>query len=176
MLATACVIAGFYGVVHNQISYTVSPEYFHAFKFKTFAVDPFYHNRLGASFIGFMASWWMGLIIGIPVFLLGLFSPKPKDHVRLFLKVSLLVVVITLMTGLGALSYGYYAFTEERYLPYWMMYREGIVDRLAFARAGNMHNFSYLGGFFGLFIGSIVMCVESIKLRKKSNLFTPVTN
>ena len=30
------LIAGLYGVVHNQISYTVSPEYFTKFKFEQF--------------------------------------------------------------------------------------------------------------------------------------------
>ena len=32
LLAIACLLAGLYGVLHNQISYTVSYEYFTEFK------------------------------------------------------------------------------------------------------------------------------------------------
>ena len=34
LFLVACLFAGIYGALHNQISYTVSPEYFTQFKFK----------------------------------------------------------------------------------------------------------------------------------------------
>ena len=36
LVVIAVLFAGLYGVVHNQISYTVSPEYFTKFKFRQF--------------------------------------------------------------------------------------------------------------------------------------------
>ena len=38
LLAAGCIISGLYGAFHNQISYTVSPDYFHAFKFDQFGI------------------------------------------------------------------------------------------------------------------------------------------
>lgn len=46
LLAAGCLISGVYGALHDQISYTVSPEYFHAFKFRQFAIPPELQNRL----------------------------------------------------------------------------------------------------------------------------------
>ena len=60
----AVVLAGLYGIAHNQISYTVSPEYFTKFKFQQFGfVDMPLPERVRASMVGFLASWWMGIPI-----------------------------------------------------------------------------------------------------------------
>ena len=50
----AIALAGLYGMLHNQISYTVSPEYFAKFKFYQFGrvVSPV-PERVRASIIGF---------------------------------------------------------------------------------------------------------------------------
>ncbi len=78
LLVAGCLISGLYGMLHNQISYTVAPEYFHAFKFDQFAIPNGLHNRIGASIVGWQASWWMGLIIGVPILLVGLIMPDAK--------------------------------------------------------------------------------------------------
>jgi hypothetical protein len=72
-LVFACVIAGAYGAIHDQISYTVAPSYYHDFKFIQFAIAPELQNRLGASIVGWSATWWMGLVIGAPLYVAGLF-------------------------------------------------------------------------------------------------------
>ena len=66
-IAVAIVAAGLYGVLHNQISYTVSPEYFTRFKFVQFGLTELeLPERVRASMVGFQASWWMGIPIGMP--------------------------------------------------------------------------------------------------------------
>ncbi len=57
LLVAGCLICGLYGMLHNQISYTVAPEYFHAFKFDQFAIPNGLRNRIGASIVGWQASW-----------------------------------------------------------------------------------------------------------------------
>ncbi len=52
LLVAGCLISGVYGMLHNQISYPVAPEYFHAFKFHQFAIPNGLHNRIGASMVG----------------------------------------------------------------------------------------------------------------------------
>jgi hypothetical protein len=72
------IIAGVYGIIHDQITYTISPEYYTKFKFIQFG---FIHEedhtilarpRLVVSQIVFLATWWMGLPIGIILGLVGL--------------------------------------------------------------------------------------------------------
>ena len=66
-------IAGGYGALHNQISYTVSSEYFTRFKFNQFNLqDNSLNNRIKAAMVGYRASAWMGFYIGIFVGLSGL--------------------------------------------------------------------------------------------------------
>ena len=58
--------AGLFGIVHGQIGYTVSDEYFTKFKFIQFGVrDAFLSERVGAGLVGFLASWWMGIPLGL---------------------------------------------------------------------------------------------------------------
>jgi len=73
------MIAGLYGALHNQISYTVSPDYVHAFKFQQFDISENLQGRVGASIVGWYASWWMGLLIGVPVLLVGLILPGVEN-------------------------------------------------------------------------------------------------
>ena len=166
LLIFAAAIAGIYGVVHNQISYTVAPAYFHEFKFDQFSISGELRNRVGAGVVGFMASWFMGLIIGIPIGLISLFAPDQQIMRRLFLRTSVFVVFITLLVGLLALIHGYFAIGPDR-LPFWMAGRE-ISTPAAFARAGYMHNFSYLGGLIGLLVGVVYSICAIRKSRKRT--------
>ena len=86
VVALAIIVAGLYGMIHNQISYTVAPEYFTKFKFRQFGLtDIPLPNRVRASIVGFLASWWMGIPIGLLVGAAGFIH---RDH-REMLRVTL---------------------------------------------------------------------------------------
>ena len=56
----AAILAGAYGALHDQISYSLSIEYFTKFKFLQFNIPWAYRMpRTGASVVGFLATWWM---------------------------------------------------------------------------------------------------------------------
>ena len=58
-------VAGFYGVLHDQITYSISPEYFTRMKFLQFHYADFgLPPRVFVAEIGFLATWWVGLIAG----------------------------------------------------------------------------------------------------------------
>lgn len=62
----AIAAAGLFGIVHDQISYTISPEYYTRFKFLQFRMlDASVPERLRAAQVGWQATWWMGLLLGI---------------------------------------------------------------------------------------------------------------
>jgi hypothetical protein len=69
-----------YGSIHNQVTYTISTEYFTKFKYDQFGFYPewFGGHRNTVAIIGFFASWWMGLITGTVLGIIGLIFPDPK--------------------------------------------------------------------------------------------------
>jgi hypothetical protein len=164
LLAAACLIAGVYGALHNQISYTVSPDYFHAFKFQQFQIAPRYHDRLGASIVGFLASWWMGVLVGAPILFVGLKLPDARSYVRHCLIAFGVVAITALVVGFGALAWGMFAITETNLPDFGYPLR--VADRVAFARAGVMHNFSYLGGFLGIVTGIAYLLFQRSRLNR----------
>jgi len=59
------LIAGCYGVLHDQITYSISAEYFTRLKFLQFHYADFrFPARVFVAEIGFLATWWVGLIAG----------------------------------------------------------------------------------------------------------------
>jgi hypothetical protein len=161
----ACLLAGIYGAIHDQISYTVAPSYYHDFKFIQFAIDPTLHNRLGASIVGWNASWWMGILIGLPIYVAGLFVRGHGEFCRAYLRAAMLVVLTALLIGLAALAFSF-VLIDAQHLPTWMAGRS-VGNPVAFARAGTMHNYSYLGGFVGLISGVVLMILAARKARRQ---------
>jgi hypothetical protein len=157
LLIAACLVAGLYGAFHNQISYTVSPDYFHAFKFHQFDIPEGLRGRVGASIVGWYASWWMGILIGVPLLLVGLILPGWKSYLKHCLIAFAVVAGTALLVGLGALAFAYCTISESSLPANW--YLDKVADRPAFVRAGTMHDFSYLGGFLGIVTGSLYLIV-----------------
>ena len=118
LLCVACVVAGLYGMLHNQISYTVSPDYFYAYKFKQFDIPEPLRGRVGAALVGWYASWWMGVLIGIPVLFIGLILPGWRLYMSRCLIAMLVVVVTALLAGLGALLIASFTITEAQVSDY----------------------------------------------------------
>ncbi len=164
LLLFSCLLAGLYGALFNQISYTVAPAYFHEFKFSEVGVDPGLQSRLGAVLIGAMASWWMGLILGLPLFLVGLLIRDDGVFWRSYLVAVALTVVTALLCGLAALGYAALSYTPAS-LPAWMAGRE-VAQPVAFARAGTMHMSSSLGGVVGAGIALGYMIAQAWRHRR----------
>ncbi len=156
LLAAACLVAGLYGALHNQISYTVSSDYFHSFKFHQFGIPENLRGRVGASIVGWHASWWMGLFIGLPLLIVGLILPGWRTYLRCCLFAFAVAAITALVVGLGALVYA--NLTISNYQD-----PDGGVDEVAFHRAGMMHEFSYLGGFIGILTGTLYLIVERVR-------------
>lgn len=166
LLIAACLVAGAYGALHNQISYTVSPDYFHVFKFDQFRIPEDLRGRVGASIVGWHASWWMGILIGVPVLLVGLIMPGARTYLTHCLIAIAVVAATALIVGLAALAWASVATSATSLPRFW--YPPGVADKVAFARAGTMHNFSYLGGFIGIMTGSLYLIVQRIRLHRRN--------
>lgn len=164
LIGAACIMAGIYGALHDQISYTVSTGYFHEFKFIQFNIAPDLQNRLGAAVVGWLASWWMGIVIGVPIYLLALTVKGIRAFTRAFLLAALTVIGVTLLIGVIGLAIGFLTIQDGN-LPSWMVGRD-VTDPVSFARAGMMHDFSYLGGMVGLLAGAGVVIRQAVTSRR----------
>jgi MFS family permease len=169
LVLLAIVLAGLYGAIHNQISYTVSPEYFTKFKFRQFGIEGMnLPDRARASIVGFLASWWMGIPIGL---LVGGFGFIHSSHWRMF-RITLLsfavVIAFTLLFGLCGLFYGWWKTRNINLANYqgWFIPKD-VIDLRHFLCAGYMHNSSYLGGTLAIFVAAVFHVVVRIRMRKE---------
>lgn len=154
VVVLAIFVSGLYGILHNQISYTVSPEYFTKFKFRQFGlVDTPLPERVRASLVGLLASWWLGIPIGLLIGAAGFIHRGAGRMLRASLWSTLAAVVFTLLFGLGGLLYGYVQTASVDLAEYrgWFI-PDDVVDLRRFLCAGYMHNSSYLGGVLAIFV------------------------
>ena len=139
-------LPGVYGAVHNQISYSIAPEYFTQFKFHQFRIDKDIPDRIGAAFVGWHASWWMGIVIGIVLIPIGLLIRGTANYFWSMIRVFGIVAITTLVVGLTALTAAFIILDAEA-VGEITRYGNEIANDVAFARAGTMHNFSYIGRY-----------------------------
>ena len=159
-----CVLAAMvYGIAHDQITTRICVEYFtigHPPLFGT--EDP---TLLGIGW-GVVATWWVGLLLGVPLAVVARIGSRPKRSAG-----SLVRPVAWLMaiTGLSALAAGILG---------WMLARHGEVllvgdlaqqvpadKHVAFLADLWAHSASYLVGS----IGGLVLQVLVWRSRRESN-------
>jgi hypothetical protein len=163
LIAIACLLAGTYGALHNQVSYTVSPEYFTQYKFHQFRIQTVPH-RLGAAIVGWNAAWWMGIVIGIVLIPAGLGVPGRSNYFWTMIRAFGVVIGTTVAVGFLALAAAY-LFLDAENVGEISRFGHAIENDVAFARAGTMHNCSYLGGLVGILSGGWAI----LKQRRKLN-------
>lgn len=157
ILVVTPLIGGLYGIIHDQLTYSISPEYYTKFKFFQFRLAHegneaiFPYPRLQVSMVGFMATWWTGIPIGLVLGLVGLTHAEGKQMFRVTLKAIILTIAVAFVTGLAGLALGKFYLADSGVswnLP------GNLVDKENFVTVGSMHNFSYLGGLIGLLSAS----------------------
>lgn len=162
MLAAAVVaalIAGGYGIVHDQITYSISPEYFTKMKFQQFHYADFgWGNRVFAGTIGFLATWWAGLFAGW--LLARRYVPEqPQSLYRRQIALGMAIVFgATLLFGLGGYGYGLWRGPEADYSSWNPFLRSlGIEEKWALLRVAYIHNAGYLGALVGLVLALLLI-------------------
>lgn len=154
LFTIACAMSGLYGMVHNQISYSISSEYFTAFKFHQFQIDTSLPPRLGAAIVGFGAAWWMGIVIGVFLIPCGLLLRGDREFFWGVLQAFGVVLLTTASFSLLGIGIAYLIVSANPHDA--LTYNDiQLTDPVAFMRAGMMHNFSYLGGVVGILTGAI---------------------
>lgn len=172
IIALAPLVGGVYGIIHDQLTYSISPEYYTKFKFFQFGLMDlgneaiFPNPRIEVSVVGFMATWWMGLPIGLILGLIGLVHKDSKQMFRVTLRAIIVTVIVAFATGLIGLAYGK-IYLADTGVNWW--FPDNLIDKGNFIAVGSMHNFSYLGGLTGLIAGSIYSIRQKRKIENEIN-------
>lgn len=163
-----CLIAGLFGVAHDQITYTISPEYYTNFKFHQFGISYYLVEndpRIGVFLVGFFATWWVGLIIGV---IIGLMGIAQSSYSKLFkIKLKSLLYIFAVTTTFAFLGYLIGIFKTSGLEDWAMNFGGGgsdvslnyqvikTKDMASFYKVAMIHNYSYLGVLIGLIVGIV---------------------
>ena len=135
-------LAGCYGVLHDQLTFTLSPEYFRNFKFEQFAyANAGLGDRYFVATIGFLATWWVGLIV--TWMLARRFLPNQTRKLARRQIVAGFCIVFMSAFLAGAIGY-LYATIHGPNADYssWRptLAARGVTDLFSFMRVGYIHN------------------------------------
>lgn len=145
------LVAGVYGAFHDQLSYTVSREYFTRFKYDQFGFEPawFGGHRPTVAVIGFLATWWVGAFIGLFLGGTALLQPDARSMHKAIVRGVVITLGVAAVCALVGLAYGWFFLDGPP--QGWFLPAE-VLDPHAFLSVGSMHNASYGGGVLGLII------------------------
>lgn len=164
IIVAAIVTASVFGILHDQITFTISPEYYTHFKFNQFGLDYYGNNqRMLVGIVGIMATWWVGLILGTVFSLMSLFLKTPKEMIVKSMQTVLIALLITVITAIAGYLYGRFVLINSDTL----MNIYDIKDFESFVIVGSIHNYSYIGGGIGLFVGSLYISIKALQQQKK---------
>jgi hypothetical protein len=153
------VIAGLYGIIHDQITYSISPEYFTKLKFEQFRyADLGLGDRVFVSTIGFLATWWVGFIAAW--FLARRLIPnQPRDQAYQQIRTGIVcIIAFGLSFGIGGYGYGLWRGPDADYSSWtWAVREFKIRDTWSFVRVAYIHNAGYLGGLIGLVVALVTI-------------------
>jgi hypothetical protein len=162
------LVGGIYGVLHDQITYSISEEYFTKLKFHQFHYANFgFPVRIFVGEVGFLATWWVGMFSAWFLARIAI----PAWPLRIALKNCLIgfciifgFAIIAGITGwcLGLRHSSDYSNWEE------LSALLGVTKVPAFVRVAYIHNASYIGGLVGLIIAVIFL------LRERSRTGKPI--
>lgn len=157
IIILSIMIAGIYGILHDQTTYSISPEYYTKFKFIQFGLlesydTPIRNLRLMVAVTGWMATWWVGLIIGIILSFLYLKHKSFGIMIKASVKAILITIALAIISGIAGYTYGSLIMINqpETYAGWYIP--ESVTDINSFVIVGSIHNFSYIGALTGLII------------------------
>jgi len=145
------LIAGIYGVLDSQLAYTISPEYFTKFKFVRAGIASGVNDRYEINKIGFYATWWIGLYMGIGISILSLIHSSSRQMRKISLQSMLIATLVTFLMGMVGLGYGFVILSSEQinYFEDWFIPPD-LQHYSCYIAVYSMHNFSFIGGAIGL--------------------------
>ena len=161
------LIAGAYGILHDQISYTISPEYFTKLKFEQFHYANFgFPRRVFVGEVGFLATWWVGFFAAWFLARLSVPTWSIKKAFQYTLTGFGIVFGSAMAAGIIGGVVGYYRRSNSDFTG-WQenTVMNGVRDLPAFVNVAYIHNAGYLGALVGL-----IAALGYLKWKKSQTL------
>lgn len=149
-ILSATSVAALFGVIHDQITYSLSSEYYTLFKFPQFRLsESQMHDRIGVALVGLQATWWVGTGLGVILSTLALIQKTANDMAYVMIRSMMFVVVASSVAAfLGGIFWR--AIAQILQVSFWLPAK--VENAEAFYQVGMIHNFSYLGAALGAII------------------------
>ena len=145
LILSAVLLAGFYGALFDQITYTVSNEFFTKMRFHQHGVKGNVNERWEVAKIGFENTWKVGLILGTFLSLGGLLQSSNRKMLAVTMQSIVISMVTGFLFGIIALLFAHPSIEIASEM--------NIENKDAFNKVLSMNNYSYVGGIIGMFLG-----------------------
>jgi hypothetical protein len=144
-------MAGIYGILHDQLSYSLSAEYFTQYKFQMYQVSPieFGGDRMAVTVTGFRASWWLGLIIGTGIGFTACIFDGLQQMKQYILLAVLIVLLTTIIMGIAGYLYGEIVEVQQDLDRRLVRH---LVKPVEYIVVGSIQQRSYFGALLGLLL------------------------
>jgi hypothetical protein len=146
------LLAGLYGILHDQVTYSISHEYFTRLKFAQFHYADFgLSPRVFVAEMGFLAAWSVGFIAAWFIARLTVPAFPPPLQFRHTIQGVLIILACALASSFAGYILGLWHGSDY---SAWEAFASemGVVDLPDFVRVAYIHNASYLGGLVGLIV------------------------
>ncbi len=163
-IVALCVGAAMvYGVAHDQLTARICPEYFTIGHSDLGRPEIFHSDSptvLGLAW-GIVATWWVGLFLGMALAAAARLGGAPKVSARGLLRG---VIVVLLLMAVSAFVAGVRG--ADATAPAWVLLEIGIAAERhrAFMIAWGAHQASYAVGF----LGGVGLCVVTLLRRRRA--------
>lgn len=142
---------------HDQVTYSLGPEYFTRLKFDQFAwaATEGQGPRLFAAKIGFLATWWVGMLVAWILSRIALWREGRVPPTGELSRAFGLVFCVSLVVAFGGWLWGQWRRTMG-YAEEWhsLMAPLGVERPEEFMTVAYIHNASYLGGILGTLVAA----------------------
>lgn len=165
IVALSVVAAVGYGIVHDQITARVCIEYFTIGHPQVLTVPTDSPTVLGFVW-GVIATWWVGLGLGIPLAVAARFGSRPKKTARELIRPLFVLMLVAATMALIAGIIGYIAASRDWVALYGPLGRQ-VPEQIHARFIADLfaHNMSYaVGG-----IGGIVLIIQVWRSRRTSS-------
>jgi H+/Cl- antiporter ClcA len=159
-IITVCVAAAiFYGVIHDQVTARICIEYFTVFHPPIFATNS--PTLLGLGW-GIIATWWVGLFLGLLLAFASRAGSRPKlsaaAQLRPIAKLLIVMACCAFAAGLMGFILARHGFLAE---PEWIAPPLVSSSYPSFVADWCAHSASYASGF----IGGLALCMLQYRKR-----------
>ncbi|GEP52788.1 hypothetical protein FNO01nite_34600 [Flavobacterium noncentrifugens] len=143
------VLTSIFGVINNQISYSISPEFFTKSMFPRFGFVEYGLDtpRLTAAIIGIWSTWWLGLIIGLIYSIISLSKNNTKTIFSYLTNAILTTFIFVFASGILGFIFGKISLTNVIINRGFSGSQEQLKN---FVTVGYIHDFEYGGAILAI--------------------------